>query len=579
MTDKIWLKDYPPEVPPAYDYPKTSLVRFLTDAAADVPDRIAIDFLGRKMTYGALLEAVRRFANALLGLGICKGDRVAIMLPNCPQAVIAHYGTLMTGAVVVMTNPLYVPRELTHQLKDADVRLVVTLDLLLERVKASTAEAAPQAQIIVTSIRDELPFPKNVLYGLKQKMDGKSVRVTYGAGVRSFRELLERATPSAVEMEIDAERDLALVQYTGGTTGLAKGVMLTHYNLVANTIQCRLWCYKAEYGKESYMAALPFFHVFGLTCLLHMGIYTAGTLVLVPRFHAGQLLGVIDRTKPSIFPGAPTMYIALINHPKAARHDLSSIRICISGAAALPLQVQERFEALTGGKLIEGYGLTEASPVTHANPIWGKRKIGSIGIPFPDTEVRIVRPRSPTDRGKPPVDEERGAISSEEAQELEDVPIGEIGEIAVRGPQVMQGYWRRPDETARVLRDGWLLTGDLGRLDEDGFCCVMDRRKDLILAGGYNVYPREVEEVLFEHPDVEEAAVAGVADAYRGETVKAFVVLRAGAAADAVELDRWCRERLAAYKVPKSYEFRAELPKTMAGKVLRRKLVEDEAGK
>lgn len=577
MTDRIWLKDYPAEVPQTHDYPKMSLVRFLTDAASAVPDRIAIDFLGRKMTYRALLEAVRRFANALLGLGVRKGDRVAIMLPNCPQAVIAHYGTLMTGAVVVMTNPLYVPRELTHQLKDADVRLIVTLDLLLERVKASTAEAAPQAQIIVTSIRDELPFPKDLLYGLKQKLDGKSVRVAYGAGVWSFRELVARATAAAVEADIDAERDLALVQYTGGTTGLAKGVMLTHYNLVANTIQCRQWCYKAEYGKEIYLAALPFFHVFGLTCLLHMGVYTAGTLVLVPRFHAGQLLGVIHRTKPTVFPGAPTMYIALINHPKAGRYDLSSIRICISGAAALPLQVQERFEALTGGKLIEGYGLTEASPVTHANPIWGKRKIGSIGIPFPDTEIRIVRPDGPADRLS--VDDPERGVPPNETPALEDVPVGEIGEIAVRGPQVMQGYWRRPDETARVLRDGWLLTGDLGRLDEDGFCFVMDRRKDLIIAGGYNVYPREVEEVLFEHPDVEEAAVAGVADAYRGETVKAFVVLRAGAAADAVALDRWCRKRLAAYKVPKSYEFRAELPKTMAGKVLRRKLIEEETEK
>lgn len=577
MTDKRWLKDYPAEVPHAYDYPKISLVRFLTDAAADDPNRVAIDFLGRKTTYRALLAAVRRFANALIGLGIRKGDRVAIMLPNCPQAVIAHYGTLMAGAVVVMTNPLYVPRELAHQLKDADVRLIVTLDLLLERVKASKAEAAPQAQIIVTSIGDALPFPKNVLYGLKQKIEGKSVRVTYGEGVWSFRELLDRSAPAAVETDIDAERDLALVQYTGGTTGLAKGVMLTHANLVANTIQCRLWCYKAEYGKETYLAALPFFHVFGLTCLLHMGIYTAGKLVLVPRFHAGQLLGEIDRTKPSVFPGAPTMYIALIHHPKVGRYDLSSIRICISGAAALPLQVQERFEKLTGGRLIEGYGLTEASPVTHANPIWGKRKIGSIGIPFPDTEVRIVRSEGMADR-PPSGDPEQGAAPARETPALEDVPVGEIGEIAVRGPQVMQGYWRHPGETARVLRDGWLLTGDLGKLDEDGYCYVMDRRKDLILAGGYNVYPREVEEVLFEHPDVEEAAVAGVADAYRGETVKAFVVLRAGAPADAVAFDRWCRERLAVYKVPKSYEFRTELPKTMAGKVLRRKLIEEEAG-
>ncbi|MBW5448279.1 AMP-binding protein [Cohnella sp. CFH 77786] len=555
MPNKPWLKEYPAEVPPTFAYPKRNLAHFLTDSAASHPGHAALDFLGKRMTYRALLESARRFANALLRLGVRKGDRVAVMLPNCPQAVIAYYGTLMIGGTVVMTNPLYVPRELEHQLKDSGARIIVTLDQLLERVRKSTADS-PMNHTIVTTIQDYLPFPKNILFALKQKKDGKAVKVAYGGNVHAFRELLARSAPDPVDDPVDADRDLALVQYTGGTTGLAKGVMLTHSNLVANTIQARLWCYKSRDGMERYMAALPFFHVFGLTCLLHLGIYTAGTLILLPRFEINQVLQTIRKKRPTVFPGAPTMYVAIINHPRIGRFDISSIRMCISGAAPLPLQVQERFEALTGGRLIEGYGLTEASPVTHANNVWEKRKIGSIGIPFPDTEARIVNPET-----------------------FEDMPPGEIGELAVRGPQVMQGYWNRPEETARVLRDGWLLTGDLGKMDEEGFCYILDRRKDLIIAGGYNIYPREVEEVLFEHPDVEEAAVAGVVDPYRGETVKAYIVLRQGAAPNPDELKMWCKEKLAAYKVPKIFEFREALPKTMAGKVLRRKLIEEEEEK
>lgn len=553
MPNQPWLKEYPAEVPPTYDYPKQNLAQFLIDSAAAHPDGTALDFLGARMSYRSLLGAARRFANALLRLGVRKGDRVAVMLPNCPQTVIAYYGTLMMGGIVVMTNPLYVARELEHQLKDSGAKIIVTLDMLLERVRQAAAKH-PLDKIIVTSVADYLPFPKNILYRLKQKKDGHAVKVAYGEGVLSFPELLRSSTEDPVETPLDPERDLALVQYTGGTTGLAKGVMLTHYNLVANTIQSRLWFYKAENAKERYLAVLPFFHVFGLTVLLNLGIYTSGTLILLPRFEIKQVLNAIQKKKATIFPGAPTMYVAVINYPKIDSYDLSSINVCISGAAPLPRQVQEKFEELTGGKLIEGYGLTEASPVTHANNLWGKRKNGSIGIPFPDTEARIVIPDT-----------------------LEDVPPGELGELAVRGPQIMQGYWNRPEETAKVLRDGWLLTGDLGRMDEEGFCYIMDRRKDLIIAGGYNIYPREVEEVLYAHPGIAEAAVAGVADPYRGETVKAYIVLREGASVDKEELKAWCKERLAAYKVPKIFEFRDSLPKTMAGKVLRRKLLEEEA--
>lgn len=553
MSNKPWLRHYPVEVPPTFKYPAHNLAKFLVDSAARYPEKTALDFLGKKINYRTLLDASYRFANMLLRLGLKKGDRVAVMLPNCPQAVTAYYGTLLMGGIVVMTNPLYMPRELEHQLKDAGARIIVTLDALVERVKKSMGEEEEYLNyIIVTSIKDSLPFPKNILYPIKAKKDGMFVKISYNHRVLPLLELLKNSSAVPCEDVVDGERDLALIQYTGGTTGFAKGVMLTHANLVANTIQTQLWFYRGRIGEEKYLAALPFFHVFGMTVLLNKAVYMAGTLILVPRFEVEQILKVIDRKKPTVFPGAPTMYVAIINHPDIRKYNLSSIDVCISGAAPLPQEVQTRFEALTGGKLIEGYGLTEASPVTHANNIWEKRKTGSIGIPFPDTDARIVIPDT-----------------------LEEVEPGEIGELAVRGPQVMQGYWNRLEDTYKALKEGWLLTGDLGRMDEDGFFYILDRRKDLIIAGGYNIYPREVEEVLFEHPDVAEAIVAGVFDHYRGETVKAFVVPRSGCVPDEEALKQWCKEKLAAYKVPKIYEFRESLPKTMAGKVLRRKLLEE----
>ncbi|WP_410769053.1 long-chain-fatty-acid--CoA ligase [Fontibacillus sp. BL9] len=555
LSNKPWLKHYPAEVPPTHDYPKQNLAQFLVQTTAQYPEAEALDFLGKKTTYAELLEKSYRFADALHRLGIGKGDRVAIMLPNCPQAVIAYYGTLLMGGIVVMTNPLYMPREIEHQLKDAGARLVITLDALVQRVQQSMG-SQPLEFIIVTSIKDALPFPKNLLYPIKAKKDGMAAKVTYTERVLSFLDLLKRSSAAPIQVPVDPDEDLALLQYTGGTTGFAKGVMLTHSNLVANTLQTKLWFYRSRIGNERYMAALPFFHVFGLTVLLNQAVALGGTLILVPRFEINQVLKTIHKKRPTVFPGAPTMYVAIINHPEISGYDLSSINVCISGAASLPLEVQTRFESLTGGKLIEGYGLTEASPVTHANNIWEKRKTGSIGIPFPDTEAKIVQPDT-----------------------LEEVPIGEIGELAVKGPQVMRGYWNQPEETYKCLKEGWLLTGDLGRMDEDGYFYILDRRKDLIIAGGYNIYPREVEEVLFEHPDVEEAIVAGIFDPYRGETVKAYIVPRAGSKPDAEDLKRWCKEKLAAYKVPKVYEFRASLPKTLAGKVLRRKLIEEENGR
>ncbi|GGG03338.1 AMP-binding protein [Paenibacillus abyssi] len=552
MSQKPWLLHYPKEVPPTYSYPKQNLADFLIQSAEKYPGHKALHFLGKELTYAELLEGAYRFARVIRKLGVSRGDRVAIMLPNCPQLVMAYYGTLLAGGVVVMTNPLYVPRELEHQLKDSGAAVILTLDLLFKRVQ-SVVPATSVRHVIITSIKDYLPFPKNLLYPLKVKKDGMSREVNYGETVHSFLKLMRAASGSPVHTEVDAENDLALLQYTGGTTGVSKGVMLTHYNVIVNTVQNSLWSYKTKHGEERYLAALPFFHVFGLTVLMNQAVMLAGTLLLIPKFEVDQILQVIDKMKPTVFPGAPTMYIALINHPDIHKYDLSSINICVSGAAPLPQEVQTRFEEITGGRLIEGYGLTESSPVTHANNIWENRKLGSIGIPFPDTEAKIVHP-------------ETG----------EELPVGEIGELAVHGPQIMKGYWNNLAETNRTLRGGWLHTGDMARMDEDGYFYIMDRMKDIIIAGGYNIYPREIEEVLFEHPGIEEAAVMGVPDKYRGETVKAFVVLKGGASVTETELEKWCRERLAAYKVPHLYEFRDSLPKTLAGKVLRRKLIEDD---
>jgi long-chain acyl-CoA synthetase len=549
---KPWLRHYAQEVAPTYDYPKHNLARLLVDSAQKFPDRPALYFLGKTLRYHEVLEASYRFANALKQLGVNPGDRVSIMLPNCPSAIIAYFGTLMMGGIVVMTNPLYVERELVHQLSDSGATVIVTLDLLFDRVQKAKGKT-PIRHIIVTSIKDYLPFPKNVLYPIKMKKDGAKLDVTYNEGVYAFKKLLRAASGAPVCVDVNADVDIALLQYTGGTTGIPKGVMLTHANLIANTYQTSNWCYRIRIGEERFLGAIPCFHVFGLTVLLNQSMLRVGMLILVPKFDIDMILDTINLLKPTIFPGAPTMYIALINHKRVKEVDISSINVCVSGSSPLPLEVQERFETLTGGKLIEGYGLTEASPVTHANPIWGYRKIGSVGVPLPDTDAKVV-----------------------DVNSGEEVPFGEIGEILIKGPQVMKGYWQREHETALTIRDGWLYTGDMGRIDEEGFFSIVDRRKDLIIAGGFNIYPREIEEVLFEHPAIQEATIVGVPDEYRGETVKAFVVLKSGMSLTEKELELWCRERLAAFKVPRKVEFRQSLPKTMIGKVLRRQLLEEE---
>lgn len=554
-TEKKWLRHYPPQVPKSLNYPDVPLTQFLIDAANDFPEREAIHFLGKDITYRELLEDVYRFANALKEMGVQKGERVGIMLPNSPQAVIAYYATLFVGGVVVQINPLYMERELEHQLVDSGAETIVCLDLVYKKVAHVRAKTSLK-RIIITSIKDYLSFPKSWLYQLKTKIDGTYVKIPTSDHVYSFSQVMSKAFPIPMVDSYESGDDLALLQYTGGTTGLAKGAMLTHRNLVVNACQCAAWIYKAERGKHKILGALPFFHVYGMTVVMNFAVHLAATMILVPKFDKDEILKTITRHRPTYFPGAPTMYVALLNHPEIKKYDLSSIEACISGSAPLPLDVQEKFEQLTGGLIVEGFGMTETSPVTHGNLIWDRQKSGTIGLPWPDTDARIVDPNT-------------GEL----------LGVGAVGELQIKGPQVMKGYWNRPEETEKVLKDGWLSTGDIATMDDDGYFYIMDRKKDMIIAGGFNIYPREVEEVLFEHPAVQEAAVVGVPDPYRGETVKAFVVLKPGESVTEQELDQYCRQKLASYKIPRLYEFRDELPKTTVGKVLRRVLQEESVQK
>ncbi|ART77525.1 long-chain-fatty-acid--CoA ligase [Sutcliffiella horikoshii] len=556
VVNKPWLSLYPEEIPHEINFEERTLQSYLKQAAEEYPTKTAISFLGKKLTFEEVYDQSLKLANYLKELGIEKGDRVSIMLPNCPQAVISYYGVLLAGGIVVQTNPLYMERELEYQVNDSGSEIIITLDILYPRVSKVKA-LTKLKHVIVTGIKDYLPFPKNMLYPFVQKKQyGIVVKVEHSGQNHLFTEIIKQSEAQTIDVAINPNEDLALLQYTGGTTGFPKGVMLTHMNLVSNTMMSVKWMYKCKKAQEKVIGILPFFHVYGMTAVMNLSIMQAFEMVLLPKFDPETTLKAIQKEKPTLFPGAPTIYIALLNHPDIKKYDLSSIDSCISGSAALPVEVQEQFERVTGGKLVEGYGLSEASPVTHANFLWDERVSGSIGIPWPNTESVIL---------------------SMENGEL--APTGEIGEIAVRGPQIMKGYWNRKEETEAVLKDGWLLTGDLGYMDERGYFYVVDRKKDMIIAGGFNIYPREIEEVLYEHEEIQEVVVAGIPDAYRGETVKAYIVKKAGSKLTEEELDQYTRKHLAAYKVPRYYEFRDELPKTAVGKILRRALVEEEKQK
>lgn len=557
MTNKPWLSQYPPEIPEVVTYDPIPLQDFLTRSAAKYPTKNAIHFLGKDITFEEFYESAMKFANYLRKLGIEKGDRVAIMLPNCPQNAIAYYGILYAGGIVVQTNPLYKEREISYLMSDSGAKAIITLDLLFPRVSSILKETQLE-NIIVTSIKDYLPFPKNVLYPFVQKKEnGIVVKVEHRGIHHLYTEIMKSTRPETIRLDFDFEEDIALLQYTGGTTGPPKGVMLTHKNLIANAEMCNAWLYKSKEGDEIAMGILPFFHVYGMTTVLIFSVMCGNKMVLIPKFDFKTALKEIDKQKPTLFPGAPTIYIGLLNHPDIAKYDLSSIKACLSGSAALPVDVQEKFEKVTGGKLVEGYGLTETSPVAMANFVWeGQRKRGSIGVPWPNTDAAILPPDS-----------------------TEPMQPGEIGEIAIKGPQVMKGYWNRPEETQETFREGWFLTGDLGYMDEEGFFYVVDRKKDMIIASGFNISPREIEEVLYENEAIQECVVAGVPDQYRGETVKAYIVLKEGYSLTEEELDTYCRKNIASFKVPRIYEFRDELPKTAVGKILRRALVDEERKK
>ncbi|MFJ7467720.1 long-chain-fatty-acid--CoA ligase [Peribacillus frigoritolerans] len=558
MSNKPWQAIYPEQIPAVLSYEDKPLYSFLKESAEEFPDKVSIHFQGKELTFREVHESALKFAAYLKSIGLQKGERVAVMLPNCPQGVISFFGILMAGGVVVQTNPTYTERELEYQMKDSGAKMILTMDILFPRVSA-VASRTDIEHIIVTAIKEYLPFPKNLIYPFIQKKQyGIVINVEHEGNHHLFSEIMKRKITEEVDtVPIDVNNDLALLQYTGGTTGFPKGVMLTHRNLLANTKMCNAWLYKNKRGEERILAILPFFHVYGMTTVLVLSVMEGNTMIIMPKFDVEATLKTIQKQKPTMFPGAPTMYIGLLNHPDIAKYDLSSINACISGSASLPLEVQEQFEKITGGKLVEGYGLSETSPVTHANFIWDQPRVkGSVGLPWPDTDSAI--------------------LSLETDEEL---PPNEIGEIAIKGPQVMKGYWNRPDETEKTFKNGWLLTGDLGYMDEQGFFYVVERKKDTIIAGGFNIYPREVEEVLYEHEAIQEVVVAGIPDPYRGETVKAYVVLKKNARVTEEELNEFARKNLASYKVPRSYEFRDELPKTTIGKILRRVLIEEEKKK
>lgn len=544
----VWLKHYDPRVPHSIECREPCLPLVVEQNALKFPDRVATEFFRAKLSYQSLWNHVLSLANGLSKLGVTRGKRVAIMLPNCPQAIIAYYATLRLGAVAVMTNPLYVEREIEHQWGDAEAEYLIVLDHLYPRVKA-VADRLGMKNLIVTSLREYLPAFLKLLYPLKARQKKLFTAVPYGGSVLNFSELIRSssADPPAFQNGLD---DLAVLQYTGGTTGIPKGVMLSHRNLLCNVLQLANWVPDLRNGEERFIAILPFFHVFGMTVAMNLPLFSGCTTIVIPRFEVGEFLKILKKTKPTLFPGVPSIFVAIVGHPKARSQDLSSIRFCITGSAPMPVEVLKKFEEMTGSVILEGYGLTEASPVTHANPISGTRKIGSIGIALPSTDCKVV-------------DLDLG---------VQEKPVGEIGELVVRGPQVMRGYWKMGEETENTIRDGWLYTGDIARMDEDGYVYIVDRKKDLIISGGYNVYPREVDEVLYEHPSVLDAVSIGIPDAYRGEVVKAFIVLKAGETLTSEEVIAFCRDRLAAYKVPKVIEFRSSLPKSMVGKVLRKEL-------
>ena len=552
--EKPWIRMYDDGVPEEVEVPEKPLYTILEESASMYPDRVAIYFYGYKMTYKELHNAASRFAGLLADMGLGRGDVVALFLPNSPQFAVAYYGTLMAGATVSPLNVLYSPHEINRQLKDNGAKVLVAIDLFKDKVLAGLPQEVEK--VLWTGVQDYLPGIKSFLYKLK----AKPPKPPTGGKHSLFKEELASAKPYTGDPGIDPRSDVAALMYTGGTTGTPKAAELTHYNLLANVIQIDAWFKKGVKGKDVFVGALPWFHIYGQTAVLNSGVHKAATILTYARWDVDTVMKDIEKHRATVFHGVPLMYIAILNHPKRDKYNLKSLEVCISGAAPLPKAVAEEFERVTGAKLREGYGLTETSPVTHVNPILGKAKIGSIGVPVPSTIAAVA--------------------SIEEPRIL---PPGETGEIVISGPQVMKGYYNRPEENEKVFFEccgrRWLRTGDIGYMDEEGYFYIVDRKKDIIKYKGYSVFPRDIEEVLYKHPCVKEAAVIGVPHPEYYEVPKAFIVLKQECKGKVTEQDiiQYAKEHLAPYKVPKMVEFREDLPKTAVGKILRRVLREEEA--
>ncbi len=562
--EKPWLTSYEPHVPEHVEYPLTPMPAVLEETARKYPDHTALIFKDAKLTFREYNQAVDRFAAALQKLGVEKGDRVAIHLLNMPQFPIAYYAVLRIGGIVVPCNPVYTAREMKHQVSDSGAKVIVTLSMMYPIIKQIRAETQLE-HVVVAKIKTYFPPVLNLLFTLlKEKKGGHRVDISGDANTYWFKDILDNAPAKPAPVEIDMQ-DTAVFMYTGGTTGVSKGAQLTHKNILANAYQCKVWMNAEAAQGDVSVTALPLYHSYAMTTCMNFGTIIAGAMLLIPDPRdLEDVLKSITKHRPTFYAGVPAMYVAINNYPDLSKYDVSSIRACISGAAGLPVEVQQKFQEITGARLVEGYGLSEASPVTHANPIFGDNRVGTIGVPWPDTEVKIMD----ADTGE------------------KEMGVGEVGELCIRGPQVMKGYWQMPTETANTLRDHadgggpWLHTGDMSVMDEDGYFKIVDRKKDMILgAGGYNIYPREVEDVLYEHPAVMEVAAAGIPVEGKGERVKVYIVLKEGKTATEEEIIAFCKENLAPYKVPKFVEFRDELPKTMVGKILRRVLVEEEKKK
>ena len=550
MEEKLWHKSYAEGVKKTIDYENITISEALTRSAKKFPDKTALNYMGKRISYQELNDLVNRFAKALIDMGIKPGDKVGVCLPNIPQVIISDLAIFRVGAVVVQNNPLYTERELAYQLNDSDSKLVITLTLLVPRMEKIKPKTQLQ-KIIGCHIHSYLPFPKKQLFPFVKKDMVRKIIPT--EDVLVFSDIISRYSPEPVEDKSDWD-SVAAILYTGGTTGVSKGVMQSHSHLSSNAQQAVAWFPSLKQGEERLVGNFPVFHTAGFAAIQNFIIWQAWEDIMVPRPEPQINIDIIKKYKPTFLPGVPTIFVGLLAEPAFRNLDLSSIKGFFSGAAPLAADTIKDLNDLTGAMMCEVYGSTEAGPFVTITPWGGQVKPGTVGIPVADTQVKIV-------------DIETGEI---------ELPTGEHGEILIKGPQIMMGYYKKPEETAKVLKDGWFLTGDIGCFDEDGYLKITDRKKDMIIAGGYNIYPVEVDGVLFDHPKILEACTVGVKDAYRGETVKAFVVVKAGETLTKEEVIEFCRKNLAAYKVPKIVEFIDELPKTAVGKVLRRKLKERE---